>query len=91
MTASAWIRGFLQHNYGVQPKEMKWLAGYDVREIDMPKEAHIELINLGQRLDDLLEGGDIDALIPVIIPRPFLDGSRNIVRILPESHRVEID
>lgn len=91
MTASVWVRGFLQHDYGLNPKEMKWVVGHAVREINIPNDVHIESINPGKHLDDLLEAGDIDALISVIIPRPFLAGSGKIVRMFPEYRKIELD
>ena len=91
MTASVWVRGFLQNDYGVEPKEMKWVVGHAVRKIKLPEELHIESIKPGQHLDDLLEAGDIDALISVIIPSSFLAGSGNIVRMFPEYRKAEID
>jgi len=91
MTASVWVRGFLQHDYGVHPKDMKWVVGHAVREIKLPEDVHIESIEPGQHLDDLLEEGAIDALISVIIPPSFVAGSEKILRMFPEYRKAEVD
>src|SRR3989441_2861130 len=33
MTAAVWTRGFLQHEYGVQPRELEWIVGRPIRAI----------------------------------------------------------
>jgi 4,5-dihydroxyphthalate decarboxylase len=91
MTASVWVRGFLQHDYQVEPKEMNWFVGQSIRKIKSPEGVKIESIEPGQYLDKLLEAGEIDALISVILPPPFLDGSPQIRRMFPDFRKLEED
>jgi hypothetical protein len=56
MTAAVWVRGFLQHEYGVLPQDIRWLAGRGVRPIAAPP---------GVRLEHTKE--DLEGLV---LPRP---------------------
>jgi len=92
MTAAVWVRGFLQHDYGVTPEELCWVVGAPVRYgVSIPARVRIEEIGPGQSLDEMLERGEIDALIGVTLPRPFLAGSRHVRRLIPNYRRVEED
>lgn len=91
MTASVWVRGFLQHEYQVKPEQMNWVVGQAVRKIKGPEGVKIEETEPGQSLDRLLEEGEIDALVSVVLPRPFLTGSPVIRRMFPDYREVETD
>src|SRR5580692_260617 len=68
MTAAVWVRGFLLHEYGVQPKDVTWVAGNPVRAIKPPEGVRIEPMPAGTALEAMLEKGEIDALATVVIP-----------------------
>jgi len=90
MTAALWVRGFLQHDYGVMPEDLHWVVGAPVRfGVTIPSKVRIDQISAGQPLDEMLDRGEIDALIGVTFPRPFLAGSRNVRRLFPDSRKVE--
>ena len=89
MTASVWVRAFLQHDYGVRPEEMKWLAGGSVRGVKRADKVAIELLEPGRSLESCLETGEIDALISVMIPKALMAGSRRVRRLFPNFRRVE--
>lgn len=91
MTAAVWVRGFLHDDYQVRPEVMNWVVGQSVRKIKSPEGIKIESMEPGQSLDELLEAGKIDALISVILPRPFLAGSPHIRRIFPDYRKVETE
>lgn len=91
MTASVWVRGFLQHDYQVRPGTMNWVVGRPVRKIKGPEGVRMDRIEPNQTLDQMLEAGEIDALISVVLPRPFLEGSRQVRRMFPNSREVETE
>ena len=92
MTAAVWVRGFLQHDYGVLPEELNWVVGAPVRTgVNIPQRVRIEHIGPDQSLDRMLEEGGIDALIGVTFPRPFLAGSKHVRRLFPNHRKVEED
>lgn len=76
MTAAVWVRGFLQHEYGVPPEDIRWVAGKPIRVIRPP--AGIRLDFTTESLGDLLERGEIDALVSVMLPKKLGAGVRRL-------------
>src|SRR3989440_3032569 len=68
MTAAVWTRGFLQHEYGVRPQDLTWVVGKPIRAIRQPRDVRIETLSAGALLEAMLEHGEIDALMSVMIP-----------------------
>ena len=92
MTAAVWVRGFLQHDYGVLPEDMKWVVGAPVRAgVKIPQRVQIEHVGRERPLDLMLEEGLLDAILGVTIPRPFLAGSKRVRRLFRDHRRVEED
>lgn len=97
-TASVWIRGILQDEYGVDPKSLVWVeGGLDTPwQGDSSKDEHpilgvkFERAGEGSTLSEMLASGEIDALVGARIP-PSLGVSSNVVRLFPDYRRVELD
>src|SRR5436189_1135186 len=79
MTAAVWTRGFLEHEYGVATRDVEWLVGKPIRAITQPPDVRIR-IQQGANLEQLLERGDIDALMSVMIPTTL---GKSVRRLLP--------
>jgi 4,5-dihydroxyphthalate decarboxylase len=86
MTAAVWVRGFLQHDYGVRPEEVTWIAGKPIRAIPPPAGINLEFTE--QSLEALLEDGKLDALVSVMLPKKLGAGVR---RLFPDFRSVEQD
>lgn len=69
MTAAVWVRGLLMHEHGVQPGDVTWVTGRPVRTIEPPKGIRLESMPSDTTLDAMLERGEIDALVSVMIPK----------------------
>ena len=92
MTAAVWVRGFLRHDYGVQPEDLKWVVGAPVRAgVNIPERVSIEHVGPDRSLDQMLDDGEIDALLGVTFPRSFLNGSKHVRRLFADHRRVEED
>jgi len=91
MTAAVWVRGFLQHEYQVRPENMKWIVGQPVRELRRPAGVDMKSMRQGESLDELLERGEIDALISVVLPPSFVNHSPHVRRMFPDYREVETD
>lgn len=92
MTAAVWVRGFLRHDYGVMPEDLHWVTGAPVHSgVQMPAALKLEQVKGNRHLDEMLEAGEIDALITVAFPRPFLSGSARIKRLFPNYREVETE
>ncbi|OGQ80055.1 MAG: 4,5-dihydroxyphthalate decarboxylase [Deltaproteobacteria bacterium RIFCSPLOWO2_12_FULL_60_19] len=98
MTAAVWLRGLLQHEYGVKPEEVHWLQGGEEQpgrkdrvDFDAPAGVRLEVIPQDRTLNDMLESGVIDALMSPRMPSCFLKGASNVRRLFPDYKRVEMD
>jgi len=80
MTAAVWVRGFLQHEYGVRPEDISWVAGKPIRAIKPPPGVQLELMPQGTSLEEQLQSGEIDALVSVMLPRKLGNGVRRLFR-----------
>jgi 4,5-dihydroxyphthalate decarboxylase len=86
MTAAVWVRGFLQHEYGVRPEDIRWVAGNPIRRIKPPEGVQIDYVST--RPEEMLERGEIDALVSVMIPRNL---GRGVRRLFADFRSVEAE
>lgn len=93
MTAALWVRGMLQHTYGVLPSDIEWITGglqdprrrnlveVDVRGVKVRREHE-------RSLDELLVAGDLDAIVAPQAPASFLE-SDAVVRLFGDPAAAE--
>ncbi len=98
LTAALWVRGFLQHDYGVSSEDVQWHVGgleetgrKDRIQLKLPKRIRIDAIPEDQTLNDWLEKGLIDALISPPRPPCFVKNSDNVGLLFPNFKEVESD
>lgn len=98
VTMAVWVRGILQHEYGVPPEKMKWFTGgqehpgrEDKIEHDLPSNIDIRTIGPDQTLSSMLEQGEINAIITPHMPSPFVHRSPKVRRLIPNFREVERD
>ncbi len=91
-TANFWARGILQDEYGVSPRELRWVRG-DPEKLSVPLPTYLDLADAppGRTMSDLLEAGEIDALISPRVPACFAAGSPRVRRLFPDYPRVEAE
>ena len=97
-TAGVFIKGLMQHEYGVSPQQMTWfMGGQDTPApaplvpLDLPDDIHLEFIPEDKTLEGMLADGELDALFATYIPNLFLSGSPTIARPFPNFKEVEQD
>jgi 4,5-dihydroxyphthalate decarboxylase len=96
MTAGVWARGMLMHEYGVDPRSIKWVTG-GVR--DPGRRPMIELTIPGieirheekRSLNDLLLAGEIDAMIAPQLPQAIQEGRPEVGLLFPDTAAVEYE
>jgi 4,5-dihydroxyphthalate decarboxylase len=93
-TTPVWVRGFLQHQYGVAPTDLKWYL-YEVSlkgmDIALPEALEVHQVSRKDPLQKLLVEGHIDALINAgQPPQLFQAGDPRIVSLFPDFHREEL-
>jgi len=92
MTAAIWVRGLLNHEYQVSEDELRWVVGAPIQTgINLPAQIPIERISPGQSLEKMLEVGEIDALISVVIPQSFRTKDPHVKRLFPNYREVETE
>jgi 4,5-dihydroxyphthalate decarboxylase len=99
-TSLTWLRGIMQHEYGVSPEDVQWvIASKDSaaatsgapskQESVLPDGLSFSQGPDGKDESDLLVDGDVDALFHAAEPRAFVEGNRNCVRLFADSRPVE--
>lgn len=96
MTATVWLRGFLQDDYGVRPQDGRWFTGglessgrTEKVPLDLPPDIRIERIPQGQNLTAMLIAGEIDALLTAQVPVPYVNRATQIRRLFANPRTVE--
>lgn len=96
-TAAVMMKGMLQDEYGVAPRDMDWVVGGLTKPaerplipLNLPTDISLEFAS-GKTLEGMLAAGELDALISIYIPRLFLSGSPGIARLFPDFKAQEQD
>ena len=88
MTAAVYMRGLLQHEYGVKPSDVDWVQGRaDRLGHKLPADVRLTQAPAGAELGDLLERGELDFLMTANNPLSFRRGAANVKRLFPELSR----
>ncbi len=97
-TAVVMMKGMLQDEYGVAPRDLRWTMGGLTKAVEkpliplnLPTDISLEFAGPGQTLEGMFEAGELDALFSIYIPRLFLSGSGCIGRLFPDFKTVEQD
>jgi len=92
MTAAVYMRGLMQHEFGVKPSDVEWVQGRTDRlGRKLPADVKLTQAPAGAELGDLLERGEIDFLITANNPLSFRRGAKNVQRLFPNYAEMEKD
>jgi 4,5-dihydroxyphthalate decarboxylase len=92
MTAAVYMRGLMQHEFGVKPSDVEWVQGRTDRlGRKLPSDIRLTQAPAGTELGDLLERGEIDFLITANNPLSFRRGAKTVQRLLPNYAEAEKD
>ena len=96
MTAPVWMRGMLEDEYDVHPKDIHWRgggqeeAGRDERTpLELTNGVDLQPIPDDRTLVQMFEAGELDALMTARAPSSFVNGKPNIARLFPNYREVE--
>jgi len=95
-TAIVTIKGMLQDEYGVAPRDISWFIGglntpaeKPLIPLHLPKDIDLQFLSGSGTLEAMLERGELDALFSIYFPKLFLQGSPRIARLFPNFKQVE--
>jgi 4,5-dihydroxyphthalate decarboxylase len=97
-TGLVFMRGMLQHEYGVKSEDMHWFMGGlnafvepPLIPLDLPPAIRLDFLTPGQTLERMFDAGELDALLSLYIPDSFLNGAPHVARLFPDFKAVEQD
>lgn len=91
-TAILWMRGILEHDYGVAQRDLKWFTELDEDVAFTPPEGFsVERVADGKHVEWMLAEGDVDAVISPDLIDPFIQRDERVGRLFPNYKDVEID
>ena len=97
ITAVVWMRGMIQHEYGVKPSEILWRSGgqeqpgrHERTPLKPIPGLDLKPIGADQTLVGMLKAGELDALFTARAPSSFLAGEPHIARLFPDTRAAEI-
>lgn len=90
-TAAVMVRGILQNDYGVDLETIDWFHWYPPRsEITLHKSYKTETLPSAKVAEQMLEKGELDAMICASMPQVFLEGSPHVKRLFDNPKKEEI-
>jgi 4,5-dihydroxyphthalate decarboxylase len=97
ITAVVWMRGMLQHEYGVKPSEIHWRSGgqeqpgrHERTPLKPIPGLDLQPIPHDKTLVGMLRDGELDALFTARAPSSFLAGEPHIGRLFPDTRAAEL-
>ena len=99
-TSLTWIRGFMQHEYGVKPTDIEWVVSaadssagtagkVSKQESVIPDGLNVSTGPQGKDESQLLVDGDVDALFHAAEPKAYMEGNPIVRRLFPDFRRTE--
>src|SRR6202049_1144628 len=96
ITAVVWMRGMMQHEYGVPPSEIHWRSGgqeqpgrHERTPLKSIPGVDLQPIGEQQTLVNMLRDGELDALFTARAPSSFLKGEPHIKRLFASTREAE--
>jgi 4,5-dihydroxyphthalate decarboxylase len=97
-----WIRGFMQHEYGVEPQDVEWVVSAEdssakdagkvsAQESVLPEGISVSVGPAGKDESDLLLDGEVDALFHAGEPKAFTEGHPKVRRLFEDPRATERD
>lgn len=98
ITANVWIRGILKDDFGVDASDVHWRRGgveqpgrAERAPLLLPSNIDLQQIPDSRTLSQMLESGEVDAVIGARAPSCFSRGAKNVARLFQDYRRTEAD
>src|SRR5258707_14359215 len=97
-TGLVFMRGMLQHDYGVHPRDMHWFMGGlnsfvepPLIALNLPNDIRLDFLSGTQTLEQMFAAGELRALFSLYIPKHFLQRSPQISPLFPTLQEIQRD
>jgi 4,5-dihydroxyphthalate decarboxylase len=99
-TSLTWLRGIVQHEYGVKPEKIQWVISskdssakasgkVSKQESVIPQGLSVSKGPAEKDESDLLESGEVDALFHAAEPRAYVEGHPKVARLFSDFRETE--
>jgi 4,5-dihydroxyphthalate decarboxylase len=90
-TAVLWMRGILQHEYGVPLNSIEWVAEIeDDISVTLPADIKYSCLPDNKSVESMLAEGELDAVLHSDLIKPFLAADRRVARLFPDPKAEEM-
>ena len=90
-TAIVWLRGILQHEYGVPLESIEWVCELDeTLELAGPSRLKVVRLPNDSSVERMLAEGEIDALLHPDLIHPLVEKDPRVARLFPDFRQEEI-
>jgi len=90
-TAVLWMRGILQHEYGVPLNSIEWVAEIeDDIKIVLPADIKYSCLPNNKSVETMLAEGELDAVFHSDLIKPFLARDPRVARLFPDHKAEEV-
>jgi 4,5-dihydroxyphthalate decarboxylase len=90
-SAVLWMRGILQHEYGVPLNSIEWVAELDDDvEVHLPPDIKYTKLPSDKSVETMLAEGELDAVFHSDFVKPFLAKDPRVARLFPDNKAEEM-
>lgn len=91
-TTNLWVRGILEHEFGVPHKKIQWYA-QDEEDVEFvpPSDLQFERTPPSKDVETMLAEGELDAVIHPDVIRPLLRGDKRVKRLFEDYKDLEVE
>ena len=92
VTAILWMKGILEHEYGVPHRSIDWYQELDQDiPVELPDDIRLKTLSDDKSVEDMVATGDLDACIHSSIIKPFMEGDPRVARLWPNFKNEEVN
>jgi len=90
-TAVLWMRGHIEHEYGVPLKSIEWFAELeDDVEVKLPADFKVTRLPPDKSVETMLADGELDAVLHSDLIKPFIAKDARVARLFPDHKKEEV-
>jgi 4,5-dihydroxyphthalate decarboxylase len=90
-SANLWMRGFLEHEYGLPHRSVQWFSELDESiEFAVPPDLSLTRLPDDRSVETMLAEGDLDAVLHPDLIRPLREKDPRVGRLFPDFKAEEI-